>query len=90
MRTKIILEDNGQDFLEFICNEEGIIVETQPFQGGIWNGAYIPIESPDLVKVGEECPIHNPPHIYYGSLKHKIEKIEQQPDCSQETAIKLE
>lgn len=75
MKTKITLEDNGQDFLEFTCDENGIIVETKPFQGSIWNGANIPLDSPELI-VGEECPIHNPPHINYGYLKHKVEKIE--------------
>ncbi len=74
MKTKITLEDNGQDFLEFICNEEGMIVETYPFQGNIWNGGFIPI---DMAKVGEVCPLHKPPHVYYGYLKHKIVKLER-------------
>ena len=77
MKTKITLEDNGQDFLEFICDEKGEIVETNPFQGGIWNGGYIPIRDQTMVRVGELCPLHKPPNIYFGFLKHKIEKIEQ-------------
>ena len=74
MKTKIHLEDSGQDFLEFVCDEDGIITDTFPFQGDIWNGSYIPLES-EMCKVGELCPIHNA-HIQYGFLKYKITKIE--------------
>ena len=77
MKTKITIEDNGQDFLEFICDENGKIIETLPFQGDIWNGGYIPIVDGSMVKVGENCPIHKPPHIRFGFLTHKIEKIEE-------------
>ena len=76
MNTKIILEDNGQDFLQFILDDKGKIIETLPFQCDIWNGGYIPVTSPGMVKVGEQCPIHHPPYINFGYLKHKIEKIE--------------
>lgn len=76
MKTKITLEDNGQDFLEFICDERGKIIETKPFQGSVWNGGFIPLRQPEMVSVGRECPIHHPPHIEFGFLKHKIEKIE--------------
>lgn len=80
MKTKITLEDNGQDFLEFICNDDGVIVETFPFQGDIWNGGVIPIKNSEMCKVGGFCPMHNPPHIKYGYLKHKIAKIENVGD----------
>lgn len=75
--TKITLEDNGQDFLELYVAKSGEVVDAKPFQGSIWRGAYIPADNEDLVKVGDLCPIHNPPHIIFGWLKHKIEKIEQ-------------
>lgn len=75
--TKITLEDNGQDFLELYVSESGEVVDAKPFQGSIWRGAYIPVDNKDMVKIGDPCPIHNPPHIIYGWLKHKIEKIEQ-------------
>ena len=66
------LEDNGQDFLKFTTDESGTIVKTEPFQGEAWNGGYIPIESQ---QVGEMCMMHKPPHINYGFLKHRVEKI---------------
>lgn len=33
----VVIEDNGQDFLEFDI-QEGRIVETRPLQGWVWNG----------------------------------------------------
>jgi hypothetical protein len=75
MYTFIELEDNGQDFLTVITDCNGIIVETRPFQSNIWKGATIPIESVGMMKPGQLLPIHNPPHIRYGFLKHKIEKV---------------
>ena len=75
--TKITLEDNGQDFLELYVSEAGEVVDAKPFQASIWCGAYIPVDNEEMVKVGDLCPIHNPPHIIYGWLKHKVEKIEK-------------
>lgn len=76
--TKITLEDNGQDFLTlFVDNKTGKVLDAKPFQSSIWTGASIPVWVEEFVKVGAECPIHNPPHIMFGFLKHKIEKIEQ-------------
>jgi hypothetical protein len=68
----IELEDNGQDFLEFITDQEGHILEAKPFQTEVWKNGYIPIESQEI---GEQCMMHKPPHIIYGHLKHKVLKI---------------
>ena len=66
--TKITLEDNGQDFLELYVSKSGEVVDAKPFQASIWRGAYIPVDDERLVKVGDLCPMHNPPHIVYGWL----------------------
>ncbi|WP_234111395.1 hypothetical protein [Chryseobacterium sp. R2A-55] len=73
--TIIELEDNGQDFLEIVCDENGEIIETKPFQSSIWKGGFIPIKSPDMLLPGLPCPIHKPPHINYGFLKHRIKNV---------------
>ncbi len=75
--TKITLEDCGQDFLELYVDSIGKVIEAAPFQSSAWVGATIPIWSDDIVKVGELCPIHKPPHINFGFLKYKIESIEE-------------
>ena len=75
--TKITLEDNGQDFLELYVDDKGKVIDAQPFQGSIWAGAMIPLGIGDMVEPGKLLPIHNPPHIEYGFLKHKIEKVEE-------------
>lgn len=66
------LEDNGQDFTEFITDQYGTILEAKPFQTDIWKGGYIPVETQEI---GTECLIHKPPHINYGFLKHKVISI---------------
>ena len=75
MYTFIDLEDSGQDFLTIITDAEGLVVETRPFQTNIWKGAYIPIESIGMMAPGQPLPIHKPPHIKHGYLKHRIEKV---------------
>ena len=68
----IELQDNGQDFLKFTTDAKGTIVKTEPFQGELWNGGYIPIESQSI---GEPCMMHKPPHFTYGFLKHNVVNI---------------
>lgn len=75
MATKgfvIELEDNGQDFLRFTTDGIGNIIKTEPFQGEVWDGGYIPVFSQ---LEGEFCMMHKPPNIIYGFLKHKVTKI---------------
>jgi len=74
--TKITLEDKGQDLLELYVNDECEVVAAGPF-GSSWVGATIPVTIEGMVKVGELCPIHNPPHINFGLLKYKVESIER-------------
>lgn len=73
MYTVIELEDNGQDFLELITDEKGVIVDVKPFQKDVWIGGIIPIET--MLEVGKALPIHKPPHIHYGFLKHNVKSI---------------
>lgn len=75
--TKITLEDQGQDLLELYVSEEEVVIDAQPFQSSIWKGAMIPLSDKGMCKVGKQCPIHHPPHILYGFLNYKIEKIER-------------
>ncbi len=74
-KTKIHLEDKGQDFLWLLCDENGTVEEAGPFQSSIWKGSYIPVDNEFLLEVGELCPIHNE-HIKYGFLNYKVTKIE--------------
>lgn len=75
---KISLEDKGQDFLAlYVDTETCKVVDAKPFQGDIWHGAIIPITEKTMFAVDKLCPIHNPPHIEFGFLNYKIEKIEE-------------
>ena len=73
----IELEDNGQDFLEIDIDMNGVITATRPFQSAIWKGGIVPIEAPGMLEVGKPFPIHKPPEINYGFLKHKIKSIKK-------------
>lgn len=75
MNTIIELEDNGQDFLEIVTDQDGVIIETRPFQTSVWKGGIIPIEQKHMMKVGKNLPIHHPPNINFGFLKHKIKSV---------------
>lgn len=74
--TRITLEDKGQDFLELFVDGYGTVIDARPFQSSIWVGAAVPIRVEGMGKVGEELPIHNPPHITFGHLKYKVEAID--------------
>ncbi len=75
MYTFIDLQDKGQDFLTMITDEDGTVIETRPFQTSVWAGAFIPINDKKMMKPGQPLPIHKPPHIKFGFLKHNIEKV---------------
>jgi len=77
MYTIIELEDNGQDFLELVTNHAGIIIDAKPFQKDVWEGGIIPISDLEMCVVGEPLPIHKPPHINFGFLKHNIKSIKK-------------
>jgi len=72
IKTTIELEDSGQDFLLLNLDEDGVILSTEPFQTSVWKGGAVPMT---MVKIGKELPIHKPPHINFGFLKHKVKSI---------------
>lgn len=82
---RITIEDCGQDFTVFYTNASGRVIDAQPFQGWVWRGAIIPVEDPEMFKVGEPLPIHHPPHIIHGFLRYRIEKIEYIDNEPQDT-----
>ena len=75
-QIKITLEDCGQDFTTLYTDENGMVVDVQPYQADIWRGAMIPVNDPGLIEVGQPLPIHHPPHIMWGFLRYRIQKIE--------------
>lgn len=40
-KYRIHFKDEGQDFLYFILDSEGMVLDAQPFQGWHWSGRYI-------------------------------------------------
>ena len=72
MKFKVELEDEGQDLLYFITDENGEILDTQPFHNKLYKGGYIPLESQ---KINKKCMIHHPPYFNYGYLKYNVISI---------------
>ena len=60
-------EDDGQDFLQWYINDEGIVVDCQPSQGRTWVGMKI---VPDEYVKGDHLKF-----VRGGFLKHKIKSI---------------
>lgn len=56
--------------------QSGGIVDAKPFQKEAWVGGVIPLDFGMLV-VGEALPIHKPPHINFGFLKHNVKSIKR-------------
>lgn len=73
--VKITLEDKGQDLLWLKVNEDGFVEKAGPFQDSMWREAFIPYWS---TRVGQFCPIHQPPFINFGYLRYKIVSIENE------------
>ena len=78
MKTKVTLVNSGQDFLSFICDEDGMILNVlpEPALPSIWLGSYLPINDTKLMQEGLLCPIRKAYSSSYGYLNHIIEKIE--------------
>lgn len=72
MLTKIHFQDKGQDFTEWTVNDEGVVVDCQPFQASVWVGLKI-YNWP--CKVGQKPYFRVPGHGKQ-KLNYKITKIE--------------
>lgn len=70
--TKYIIEfeDEGQDFLVWRIDKDGHVLDSQPFQRGIWGGKFT---IPNFVQVGDLLPIWLDKETY---IKYPIKKIE--------------
>lgn len=72
----IVLEDHGQDFLEWDLDKKGEVVDCRPFQGWAWNGTIvhnktiIPGDILDITtKFGKRTTLNYPvERVVHGSL----------------------
>ena len=69
--TKYIIEfkDFGQDFLEWFIDEEGYVLDSQPFQRFFWAGKFT---IPQTARVGEKLAIWSNGQSY---VKYPIKSI---------------
>ena len=73
VKTKITLEDEGQDLLWLVV-ENNTVVDGGPYHGGLYKDAVVPMVN---VEIGKRLPIHHPPQIIFGFLRYTVEKVEQ-------------
>jgi hypothetical protein len=66
----VFFEDNGQDFLEWDINDDGVVLESRPFQSDIWRGTVM--KTP---KEGEYPLIISIHSQGVAQLKHRIVRI---------------
>jgi len=76
---KIYFEDQGQDFLWWVINKDGLVTDCGPFQKQVWTGNTV--VDHDHIKVGETIDIIlKSPKGMRGlnirEVNYKIEKIE--------------
>lgn len=72
MKRKIYFEDKGQDFLWWIIDEFGLVIDCGPFQGFVWIGSTVDL---DTIKEGSNLCLETD-SVGYMMLKHKVESIE--------------
>ena len=78
INKELFFEDKGQDFLSFIINKNGKIIDCQPFQSWFWVGKFI---YPNC-KIGEypaffgtkESPVHLNSRLNYKIIKIEVKK----------------
>lgn len=71
----IHFEDCGQDFLSWVLDEEGQVIDCQPCQGWVWNGSIVDLES---VEIGE-CPlVITQSDSQQRYLNYRVVKIEEE------------
>ncbi len=72
-KYEVTFEDKGQDFLVWIIDEDGYVLDSQPFQKNIWVGKFT---IPDFVQKGDLLPIwlDEETHIKYPIKKIKVLK----------------
>ncbi len=70
--TTIFFEDDGQDFLEWDVDENGLVIDSRPFQGAMWASGNLFLDLESLVVGG--FPTFNRDGVAK-FIKHRIERI---------------
>lgn len=74
MATKIRFEDQGQDFLWWVVNDYGRVVNCGPFQASVWIGSIVP--DADLLKPNDKVEFipRNSGDVMV--LKYRVQSVE--------------
>jgi hypothetical protein len=77
MKT-IVLEDHGQDFLEWDVDDKGVVVGCRPFQERIWKGTKIINKRPRSgsvlkISIRKDLRVKGSPVVT--TLKYRVESV---------------
>ncbi|MNN55817.1 hypothetical protein D3C81_1707110 [compost metagenome] len=67
----IYFEDQGQDFLEWDIDRNGVVVDSRPFQAEVWCGAVV-----QSLAVGSPPTVRGPRIATTHTLKYSVERIQ--------------
>lgn len=76
--TEIHFEDNGQDFLFWVINEKGLVVDSQPFQASVWRGFEVDMS---IMEAGKPLVVFPSYDLDNGTvLKHLVKEVKTPTD----------
>ena len=55
--TEILFEDHGQDFIQWVLDENGKVLNSAPFKNWLWRDGFVALES---IKLGEQLIFYKP------------------------------
>lgn len=67
----IFFEDNGQDFLQWDIDQDGVVTDSRPFQAGAWVGTFL-----SDIKVGGRPTITHPREGIQRLLNYRVIDIQ--------------
>jgi len=76
----IYFVDEGQDFLQWDINEEGVVTACRPFQGWVWCGTKVLNKD---IKRGDYLKIER--NGIKSTLVHPVKKVKEVKACSEIT-----
>jgi hypothetical protein len=74
----IHFKDDGQDFTEWVVGDDNVVIESQPFQTGVWKG-YVIMDDLNKVKTGDHIYISGKNSLEVSILKHAVVSVEDRP-----------
>lgn len=80
MVTIIHFEDHGQDFLDWIVDDKGTVIDVNPFQLSIWGGNQV--LGIDTLQTGDQVHYISKHDGKAKYIRYPVERIETVPETN--------